>query len=121
MSTTMKLQHLATRQCGTKSAARQRNYIGASPMRYPIAPFEGQCIRFTSTLRDIPRRSAPLIKVQAGSNNQAPQEEEQAGLGSIVGSIGLFVIYGAVLTYAFAFAPNQTPLRDQYVENSFPI
>jgi hypothetical protein len=39
---------------------------------------------------------------------------ERGGNGNVIGSAGLFLLWGGLAAYAFLLSPNQTPLRDQY-------
>ena len=44
---------------------------------------------------------------------------ERGGNGNLVGSWGIFALWGALLGYAVLLSPNQTPFRDQYFIEKF--
>jgi len=52
-------------------------------------------------------------------NNSTLENEGSTGSNNIVGSVGLFALWAALIGYAFFWAPNQTPLRDQYFLEKF--
>jgi len=61
-----------------------------------------------------------ICSAKNGDKESAPANTEGNGSsGGIVGSVGLFLLWGALAGYAFLLAPNQTPLRDQYFLEKF--
>lgn len=64
------------------------------------------------------RQQAPPVRAQQDDAQQPSQQEpggQQSeaggGGGAALGSIGLWLLWGGLLTYAFFFSPNQTPIR----------
>jgi hypothetical protein len=55
---------------------------------------------------------------QASKKNSSSDDTdslpERGGNGNIIGSAGIFLLWGGLAAYAFLLSPNQTPLRDQY-------
>ena len=43
-----------------------------------------------------------------------PRKNHPTDNDGLIGSVGLFALYGAIAAYVFLWSPNQTPLRDSY-------
>ncbi|KAI3423805.1 hypothetical protein D9Q98_009642 [Chlorella vulgaris] len=62
------------------------------------------------------QQAAPPCATSSGSGDEpsTPPPQQQSDATSLLSSVGLFVLWGALAGYAFLVAPNQTPLRDSY-------
>lgn len=81
-----------------------------------------QCdTKLRQVFRTLPetRYTARLTCQATGKEPSTDDLPERGGSGNLIGSIGLFALWGGLAAYAFLLSPNQTPLRDQYFIEKF--
>lgn len=59
-------------------------------------------------------RQCARPRATSSSDKQQQPDDSDPGSGSLLGSAGLFLLWGGLAAYAFFVSPNQTPLRDSY-------